>query len=184
MFACTNIHTTHICVYARKCTYVQSVCTHNRDFVYKVQRQPQQQQHQQQHQRQQFTTLEKWLKYPHVFLCYVQYMLLSAVVNAGFAVFSFSTRHICIANDATLPYINIFVCVLHSCCISLSLAFIFGFISNIFQSYLQFANQLVRSFCTIFFVASLFFFCLPKHLIDSLCILSVPDAFTNLWRTT
>lgn len=34
-------------------------------------------------------------------------------------------------------------------------------------------------FCCIFI-----FFCLPKHLIDSLCILSVPDAFTNLWRTT
>lgn len=161
---------------------MQSVCTHNRDFVYKVQRQPQQQQ---QHQRQQFTTLEKWLKYPHVFLCYVQYMLLSAVVNAGFAVFSFSTRHICIANDATLPYINIFVCVLHILVLCRSHLRSFSVSFRIFfKAICNLPINWSGVFAPFFLLHLYFFFCLPKHLIDSLCILSVPDAFTNLWRTT
>lgn len=183
MFACTNIHTTHICVYARKCTYVQSVCTHNRDFVYKVQRQPQQQQHQQQHQRQQFTTLEKWLKYPHVFLCYVQYMLLSAVVNAGLP-YSRSQRDTYALLTTQHCPTSIYLSV---CCIL-----------AVFRSHLRSFSVSFRIFfkaiCNLpinwsgvfapFFLLHLYFFCLPKHLIDSLCILSVPDAFTNLWRTT
>lgn len=133
--------------------------------------------------RQQFTALEKWLKYPHVFLCYVQYMLLSAVVNAGFAVFSFSTRHICMLTTQHCPT-SIYLSV---CCIlavfrshlrSFSVSFRI-FSKAICNLPINWSGVFAPFFCCIFM-----FFYLPKHLIDSLCILSVPDAFTNLWRTT